>query len=388
VTIRGVLFALLVLFAFLTPFIAPAYIAFGLLALLWLFDAVRRRCWPPSLDSWPAALAGLLAALVALSTLFSRDPPGSARHLAGVSLLLLLPIAIDLLEDAGKARALLLAIGTSGVAISAAGLWQFAHGGSDLDNRISAHLSHYMTFSGLVMLSGCLLLGFAIEERGLWRWPGLAAAVPLAAMLLTFTRNAYVGVFVALVLYLAWRRPRGLMLLLPALALLFALLPAGIRDRIRSIADLRDPSNRDRLAMVHAGSRMIADHPLAGLGPDMVKPYYVLYRDPDATHWRVPHLHNNALQIAAASGLPAATTYLALALLVLARAAGRLRREARPDRAALLAGTLMACVALFTAGFFEYNFGDTEIEMATLLVWAVPFSAAVGCEAGAGGREP
>jgi O-antigen ligase len=159
------------------------------------------------------------------------------------------------------------------------------------------------------------------------------------------------------------------------------LLPAGIRERIQSIGDLSDPSNWDRLAMVHAGSRMIADFPVTGLGPDMVKPYYVLYRDPDAARWRVPHLHNNALQLAAASGVFAAAAYLALAVLVGVQAARRLRREARPAPAALLAGSLLVSVALFAAGFFEYNFGDTEIEMATLLVWAVPFAAATAPEA-------
>jgi O-antigen ligase len=297
-----------------------------------------------------------------------------------VSLLLVLPIAIDLLEDTRRGRALHLAIAASGVAISIAGIFEYARVGGDLGNRIHAHLSHYMTFSGLMMLSGCLLLGFAFEARGPWRWVGLAAVAPLAAMMLTFTRNAYLGTFVALVAYLACRRPRGLLVLPPALLLFLALLPAGIRHRIWSIGDIQDPSNWDRLAMVHAGTRMIADRPLTGLGPDMVKPYYVLYREPDATRWRVPHLHDNALQIAAASGLPAAAAYLALALLVGIRAAHRLRRERRPDRAALLAGVLLVSVALFTAGFFEYNFGDTEIQMATLLVWAVPFAAATAPE--------
>ncbi|MGE5277806.1 MAG: O-antigen ligase family protein [Acidobacteriota bacterium] len=312
-----------------------------------------------------------------LSTLLSRDPRASARHVGGVTLLLLLPIAIDLLEDAGKARLLVAVLGVSGALISLYGFWQFAHGGSDLGNRITANLSIYMTFAGLTMLYGCLLLGFAFEEKGRRRWAWIgAAAIPLSAMLLTFTRNAYVGMLAALLAYLAWRRPRGLLLLPPALALLFLLLPGGIRERIRSIPDLRDPSNWDRLAMVHAGGRMIADFPLTGLGPDMVKPYYVLYRDPDAARWRVPHLHNNALQLAAQSGLPAAAAYLALAILVIARAARRLRRERRPNEAALLAGVLLASVALFVAGLFEYNFGDTEIEMATLLAWAIPFAPA------------
>jgi O-antigen ligase len=348
-----------------------------LLLGLWAFDAFARRRWPPSLSSWPAALAGLLAALIAFSTVFSRDPRTSARHLGGVSLLLLLPMTIDLLDDESKARSLFRTLGASGAVISVVALWQFAHGGNDLSNRIHANLSHYMTFSGLAMLSGCVLLGFAFEETGRRRWIGLAAALPLGAMILTFTRNAYVGVLAALVVYFVLRRPRGLIVLPAVLALLFVVLPGGIRDRIRSIADLQDPSNWDRLAMVHAGGRMIADFPVVGLGPDMVKPYYVLYRDPDATRWRVPHLHDNALQLAAASGVFAAAAYLALALLVLVEAARRLRREHRPAQAALLAGALLASVALFAAGFFEYNFGDTEIEMATLLVWAVPFSAAV-----------
>jgi hypothetical protein len=37
---------------------------------------------------------------------------------------------------------------------------------------------------------------------------------------------------------------------------------------------------------------------------------------------------------------------------------------------------LLAGAALTAFGFFEYNFGDTEVEIATLLVFALPFSAA------------
>ena len=46
VTLRKVLFPLLVLFAFITSQISPAYIAFGLLVLLWIVamwrEGVRR----------------------------------------------------------------------------------------------------------------------------------------------------------------------------------------------------------------------------------------------------------------------------------------------------------------------------------------------------------
>jgi O-antigen ligase len=382
VTIRKTLFPLLVVFAFLTFQISPAYIVAGLLLLFWLVDVARRRRWSAVLARPEVGLLGLQVLFIALSTLFSRDPAASARHLAGVSLFLMFPIAIDLLDSPERARAVFLALGSSGVLLALIGFWQFAHGGDDLENRIMATLSHWMTYSGLTMIAGCVLLGLAFEEKGRWRWIGMLGLLPLAAMLLTFTRNAYVGALVAVTLYLAIRRPRGLVLLVPALALVFFLSPGPIRARILSIASLEDITNRDRISMLHAGKRMIADSPLFGIGPEMVRRYYPLYRDPDAAQWHVPHLHNNTLQIAAANGVFAALAYLALMALFFVRTVRLLRREQRPLPAALLAGALMAGVALFVAGFFEYNWGDTEVEMATLLVMAVPFSRATASVTG------
>jgi O-antigen ligase len=322
------------------------------------------------------AAAAALGLLTALSTAFSRDPPVSARHLPGVLLLLLIPITMDVVDRPSRARAIFLALAASGIAISMVGLWEFAHGGDDLENRITGTLSHYMTFSGLTMIAGCLLLGFLFEGPSKWRWAGIAAVVPLTAMVLTFTRNAYVGTLAALVVYLAIRRPRGLLFLVPVLIAVFLAAPANIRARVVSIASLEDRTNRDRIDMAHAGLRMIEDFPVFGIGPEMVRRYYPLYREPDAPQWIVPHLHDNVLQIAAANGVFAAAAYLGLMGIFFVRVVHGLRGRPRSDPAPILAGALLAGVALFAAGFFEYNFGDTEVEMATLLVLAVPFARA------------
>jgi O-antigen ligase len=350
-----------------------------------MIDAAREHRLAHRLGSVPGTLVGLQALFILLSTVFSRDPAHSARHLAGVSLLLLLPIAADIGDRPARLRAVLLALGASGIALSVIGIWQFVHGGNELDSRIRGTLSHYMTFSGLTMIAGCVLLGFAWEGRGRARWIGWLSAIPLAAMLLTFTRNAYVGTILAVALYLALRRPRGLLLLAPALVAIFFLSPRPIQARILSTVSLEDTTNRDRIAMLHAGVRMIADEPIFGVGPEMVKVYYPLYRDPDATEWRAGHLHDNILQLAAANGVFEAAAYLAMMALFFARSILLLRRESRPERAALLAGALMAGAALFVAGFFEYNWGDTEVEMATLLVLAVPFSRVFADEPGGEG---
>jgi O-antigen ligase len=378
VAYRQTAFALLVLFAFLTPVISAAYVVSGLLLAAWTASLVRERRFPESLRSPFTFLAGLLALLTAASAAFSRDPSVSARHLPGLALLLLVPVAMDLVDDLGRARTLSLALAAAGTALALLGIWQFVNGGDDLENRIRGTLSHYMTFSGLATIAAGLLLGQALEGRGRWRLVGLLAALPLCAVLLTYTRGAYVGIGAAVLLYLAVRRPRGLLFLAPALVVVFLLAPPEIRSRIRSIGDLSDRTNRDRIAMLRAGARIVRDHPIFGLGPDMVKPYYPLYRDADAPRWTVPHLHNNVAQIAAASGIFAAGVYAAWVLLFLARAILRLRREARPEAAAVWAGALLAGAAVVVAGLFEYNFGDTEVEMATLVVFALPFSRAAG----------
>jgi len=364
----------------LTSQISAAYVVFGLLALCWVAVLLLEGRRPESFRAAPTLIAAGLAVCVVLSGLLSSDLAVSTRHLPGLSLLLLLPITMDLCDTIPRGRTVLMALAGSGCALSLFGLWQYFHDrGADINERIQATLSHYMTFAGLAMITACLLLGFAFEERGRWRLAaGVAAAVPLWVMLLSYTRSVWVGMFCAVVLYLALRRPKGLLWLIPAVVLLFVLLPAEIRGRIRSIGDLSDPTNRDRIAMARAGLKMVRDHPLLGVGPDMVKPLYPQYRDAEAVRPSVPHLHNNVLQLAAASGLPAAAAYVALVAVVLAAAIRKLKRETRSDRAALLAAAVLVVTALTVAGLFEYNFGDTEVEMATLLVMAVPFSGMFG----------
>jgi O-antigen ligase len=371
-------FRLLCLFAFLTPFIAPAYIVTGPLLLAWILE-LRREPGRRDCFRGPFVFLFLVLALLTIaSAVFSRDPAASARHLGGLGLFLLVPATIDLVDSPERGRAVVLAFAASAVALSLYGVWQFFHGGDDLHARIRSTLSHYMTFSGLAVLAGCLLLGFGFEARGRWRLLGALALVPLGAVLLTFTRNAYVGLVAALVLFATVRRPALLLPIAAALVAVYLLAPPGIRDRIRSTADLSDTTNRDRIAMAKAGWRMVRENPVFGLGNDMVQPYYPLYREPGAPRWNVPHLHDNVIQLAAANGPFAAAAYVAIVLVFLARAIALVRRRDAPDRASLWAGALLAGAAISVAGLFEYNFGDTEVEMATLIVLALPFSRASG----------
>ena len=201
--------------------------------------------------------------------------------------------------------------------------------------------------------------------------------VPVAswALVVSQTRSAWIGAaagFTALAALALLRAPR---LLWTAVALGGALLlvsPGGIRSRLTVL----DESSRDRYYMWQAGLDMVLERPVFGQGPGMVEVVYPRFRWPEAPNPQQPHLHNNVMQVSAERGLPGLLFFLwwvgvaFLAALRQAQHAGAAGRG--PDWAA--AGALAALAAVFVAGLFEYNLGDSEVLMLVLLLTAVPFA--------------
>jgi O-antigen ligase len=197
--------------------------------------------------------------------------------------------------------------------------------------------------------------------------PALAVAVSV-----TFTRNTVVGACVAAALLFSLKDFR-LFAVLPILGAIFLLVaPAELTTRFTSIADLQDPTNRDRVAMLREGARMVRAHPLVGVGPNMVEPLYAEYRGPDAVEQRNPHLHNVPMQIAAERGLPALAVWLWFVAVLVFDLVKNFRVSA--DRM-LAAAALAALASALAAGLFEYNFGDSEFLMMLLIIITLPFAA-------------
>ena len=139
-----------------------------------------------------------------------------------------------------------------------------------------------------------------------------------------------------------------------------------------SVFDVNDPSNRDRFAMLKSGVEMVRDHPLTGVGPDMVKTRYADYRQPWAVNDLNVHLHNVPMQIAAERGVPALVIWLAFIGFVAGDLYRRLHRSRHPS---LAAAGLAAIAAMLSAGLFEYNFGDSEFLMLFLVLITLPYAS-------------
>lgn len=314
---------------------------------------------------WSPVAAFVIATLV--STAFSLDPLVSVNSLHRLLIFLLIPLAAALVDDRWWPR---LVVGLAGASTILAvwGIVQYLGGANHLEARIQGPLAHYMTYSGWLLVASLVLISeLLLAPRGRWWWLAPAATLSVVAILLSLTRNAWVGLAVGvLLLAVVWRR-RVLWLYPVAALILWLVFPSAVLERAFSTFDLRQHANYDRLCMTISGVQMTRDRPWTGVGPGMVSAVYPLYRRDDAPRWQVPHLHSNPVHIAAERGLPALGTYFWLLGAFFTAAWRRLNRGAGvPRRAA--AATLVAVAGISVAGLFEYNFWDAEIQYFTLAI--------------------
>jgi O-antigen ligase len=351
--------------------IAAAQILLGVAAVCWLASRLsRHEPFGAPAFFWPlVAYAGATL----MSAGFSLDPAVSVVDCKQLFLLLLVPIVYDLARG-GRADTLLTVVLTVGAASAFVGIVQYGVLNYDnLGRRMQGTLSHWMTYSGTLMLVICGSLArllYGTRER---LWAAFVLPALVVSLALTLTRGAWIGAAAgAAVVFLT--RDFRLTALVPIVAALgLAVAPDALTSRVQSIVDVNDPTNRDRVAMLQAGMAMIRDYPLTGVGPDMIGQVYPDYRVPTAVQPNNPHLHNVPVQIAAERGLPALGLWIGFVVTALAG----LRRLLRDfETRALASAGLGAMAAMLTAGLFEYNFGDSEFLMLLLVIVTLPFAAA------------
>jgi len=335
---------------------------------------VRRERFEAPRFFW--ALAAYAGATV-ISAAFSLDPMTSLVDCKQLVLFLIVPAAYRFLRGT-RGRTLVTVVLTCAAISAAFGVIQYGILHYDnLGQRPQGTLGHWMTYSGLLMIVIGVAVArvlFDVSDRmwALMVLPALAVAVAV-----TFTRGTAVGACAAVALLFTLKDFR-LLAILPIVAAVFIVMaPGQIAKRYASMFNMNDPTVVDRVTMLHIGERMIAAHPVFGVGPNMVQRRYTEYRGsdpiagPDGVVHINPHLHNDGLQIAAERGLPALALWLAFVVIAVRDLWGRFSSGAQRP---LAAAALATIAALLTAGLFEYNFGDSEVLMLFLLVITIPFA--------------
>src|SRR5262249_54228129 len=178
--------------------------------------------------------------------------------------------------------------------------------------------------------------------------------------------------------------------ILAGLVLMVLLTPIAvmvlIAERAPQTGRLADDSASRRLAYMSAGARLIPRHPLFGVGIDSHKLHWKEWGFPGDY---VTHTHSTPIQIALDRGLPALGCYVWMIVVMLITSWRGARTS--PDRldgndfvpAGLSMGSFGAIAGFSASSLVNYNFGDAEVLLLLLLVFALSLIPAKTRQSGA-----
>ena len=243
----------------------------------------------------------------------------------------------------------------------------------------------YMTFGGVMMLIVTFTLAVFIKGglKTKWRIPvGVLLVVILGGLAACLVRSAWVGLAVS-VFTIAVVADRRILWAFPAVVGLAVLIaPRPILHRAESIIGAATGKQEEegppefRVDIWRTTLYIARDYPLTGVGLHNTIELYDKYKDPGAIESRVPHAHNNYLQLFVERGV---VGFLAFGYFIYALFAlfirGYRRARSPTSRAVCLAG-IGAMAGFLVEGFFEYTFGDYEI-MAVIFALAAVATAAL-----------
>lgn len=348
------------------PFGPVAWLAVSALVPAGAALVLARR--PARLAPAPTAVAAGLVAWLALAAAIGEDglyawvgtPERHLGVLTWVLALVAFVVGQTLGADDGRpvATGLIVAgLGVGAVATAEALGWEPAV--LDVDSRLSGTLGSPAYLGAAAALLLPALAGVAADATWGRRHrvaAAIGAGVLAVALVGSGARAAWVGTAAAaaavgwarreaVAARVARRRGAAVALVGALAAALAVVVVAGpVGARLAGTFDADEPGGRGRLDEWRVAARVVADHPVTGVGPEGYRIAFAEGVDADyeRAHGRVPQpdrAHSAPLDLALAGGLPAAAAWLALVVLV-GRAAVAVLRTGAPWLAGLAAGLL------------------------------------------------
>lgn len=194
-----------------------------------------------------------------------------------------------------------------------------------------------------------------------WRGKLLAllALIPcVVAIGLTYSRSGWIGLAIALVIFVIFLDWRVVPVLLVAGVLSLPFLPETIYNRILTIGDMSDSSVQYRISIYYSAGSLLSDFwgTGVGLGSDVMSEIFVNgdYRTIYDGSYPV-HSHNNYLQMWLEVGLLGAITYIALLFSQLKRGVQTFRRSTNRSLRLMLAAAISSFCGIMIIGLVEYT---------------------------------
>ncbi|MEN8154006.1 MAG: O-antigen ligase family protein [Acidobacteriota bacterium] len=369
------LFTLMLIFLFSSNFsIAVCYMTFSLILIFASYKMLKEKTkiqLPPFFK-----YLVLFSITTIISTIFAIDPLNSLNDNKELLIFLLVPVYVLILDRKRKVQIAIYTLLFSSFFSSLTGIITSLNKGISLSHRLKGFTSHWMTYSGLLMLVFIFFFIYtALREKGKQKYLNfILLSIVLISILLSLTRQVWVGIIVSIFIFIVFyfkKKPVFPVILIISLLILTLILPGSIKKRALSIFDINNETNKDRIYMAYTAIEMIKDYPLTGVGADNVKKVFRKYRHPDAKKDN-PHLHNNFLQIGAERGLVSLAIFLILFLKIFSDLIKLIKHGDSYERNFSIP-VLFLLIGFLTAGMFEYNFGDSEIKFILFFFLTLPF---------------
>lgn len=184
-----------------------------------------------------------------------------------------------------------------------------------MPGRIYSFFDNPNNFAEILVMLLPLLLALFLNSK---TWRGkLASVVCLGVGLLaigyTYSRSGWLGLALAVFVFLALQNWRIVPLAIVAVIVALPFLPETIYNRFLTIGNMQDSSTRYRFAIYEATGNLMKDHWLkgVGLGSDVMTKTFATY--PTMFDGNHPiHTHNNYLQMFGELGILGGLSYLAV----------------------------------------------------------------------------
>lgn len=367
--------SLLVFAAFSLFSISVTQISFTLGALAWLARTQITHSWNQVKRplGW-VFLFFVLASVLAVVT--AVEPGHSFKSLKKLLQIIIFFWVVNSIKDGKQTDLLVKVLIAAACVASLYGFYQALTLGVGKFTRVAGTMSIYMTFAGLVMLVALMAMSRFLFRRPREKWVGAAVVFLAACLLLTLTRQAWLGCLAGSVLLL-WVYRRKLLIALPGVLIALLLLaPIPVKDRLLSAVDFKeDETFLIRIKLWHAGWLIFKDHPVTGCGFKCVDSVYQNYPEYADLLYKYLGMHNNLVQIAVDTGVVGLCAWLAIWICYFFSLYRQSVSGAENSRRWVILGSAAAVAGFLAGGIFEVNFYDSEVAMLLYFLMALPFAA-------------
>ena len=251
------------------------------------------------------------------------------------------------------------------------------------------HTSYGATLAYIIPIT--LAMALSVKNKKLRLMLYAVAAFFTFALVMTFTRAAWLSLVLAGGIWLLWRLRIKLRTIIIAGAVIAAVgfsfwgnivrwmssnqtaSSGGFREQVMSITNITtDDSNVERLNRWTCALRMSAEKPLFGFGPGTYQFLYAPYQSSylltseSSNQGKKGNAHSEYLGLMSESGLPAVLAFISIIVLTIAYAFRTANKLSRGAKRTMLMGFLIGFITYITHGVLN-NFLD--MDKLALLFW-------------------